>query len=214
MKPALAHRSSSSAMERRPGAGVASTPAARTSRCSRTGSGWAGRCEAPLRAGASPRCGRAPCAARARRARCPATASSPRQHPDLMEWDYGDYEGKTSKEIRAEAPDWSLWKARTARWRDGGTDRRPSGPGDRRGAAGARQRAALLARPSAWSARGALAGIASHRGAPVRAEHCVHQRARLGWSSAAAGELERHHPPARGMSLRARGLVSEGRSAR
>lgn len=33
-----------------------------------------------------------------------------REHPDLMEWDYGDYEGKTSKEIRAEAPDWSIWK--------------------------------------------------------------------------------------------------------
>ncbi|MFL5343143.1 MAG: histidine phosphatase family protein [Hyalangium sp.] len=31
-------------------------------------------------------------------------------NPDLMEWDYGDYEGKTSKEIRAEAPDWKLWK--------------------------------------------------------------------------------------------------------
>lgn len=30
--------------------------------------------------------------------------------PDLMEWDYGAYEGKTSKEIRAEAPDWTLWK--------------------------------------------------------------------------------------------------------
>lgn len=33
-----------------------------------------------------------------------------REHPDLMEWDYGDYEGKTSKEIRSEAPDWSIWK--------------------------------------------------------------------------------------------------------
>lgn len=31
-------------------------------------------------------------------------------NPDLMEWDYGDYEGRTSKEIHAEAPDWKLWK--------------------------------------------------------------------------------------------------------
>ena len=31
-------------------------------------------------------------------------------NPDLMEWDYGDYEGKTSKEIHAEVPDWKLWK--------------------------------------------------------------------------------------------------------
>ena len=30
--------------------------------------------------------------------------------PDLMEWDYGSYEGKTSKEILASRPDWSLWK--------------------------------------------------------------------------------------------------------
>lgn len=28
---------------------------------------------------------------------------------DLAEWAYGDYEGRTSEEIRAEAPDWSLW---------------------------------------------------------------------------------------------------------
>ena len=33
-----------------------------------------------------------------------------RPEPDLMEWDYGEYEGKTSKEIREKAPDWSLWK--------------------------------------------------------------------------------------------------------
>lgn len=30
--------------------------------------------------------------------------------PDLMEWDYGAYEGKTSQEIRAQAPGWKLWK--------------------------------------------------------------------------------------------------------
>jgi probable phosphoglycerate mutase len=35
--------------------------------------------------------------------------------PDLMEWDYGTYDGKTSKQIRAARPDWSLW-------RDGGPD--------------------------------------------------------------------------------------------
>jgi broad specificity phosphatase PhoE len=28
---------------------------------------------------------------------------------DLMEWDYGDYEGRTSKEIQAERPDWHLF---------------------------------------------------------------------------------------------------------
>jgi broad specificity phosphatase PhoE len=29
---------------------------------------------------------------------------------DLVEVDYGDYEGKTSAEIREERPDWSLWR--------------------------------------------------------------------------------------------------------
>ncbi|HWZ51421.1 MAG TPA: histidine phosphatase family protein [Granulicella sp.] len=28
----------------------------------------------------------------------------------LKEWDYGIYEGKTTKEIRAEQPGWSVWK--------------------------------------------------------------------------------------------------------
>src|ERR1700728_4089110 len=29
--------------------------------------------------------------------------------PDLMEWDYGDYEGIASREIREERPNWTLW---------------------------------------------------------------------------------------------------------
>jgi probable phosphoglycerate mutase len=28
---------------------------------------------------------------------------------DLVEWDYGDYEGRTTPDIRAERPGWSLW---------------------------------------------------------------------------------------------------------
>ena len=30
-------------------------------------------------------------------------------HPDLREWDYGDYEGITTKEIRQTVPAWSVW---------------------------------------------------------------------------------------------------------
>lgn len=30
--------------------------------------------------------------------------------PGLEEWDYGTYDGKRSKEIKATAPDWSLWR--------------------------------------------------------------------------------------------------------
>ena len=28
----------------------------------------------------------------------------------LMEWDYGDYEGQTTEEVREERPDWYLWR--------------------------------------------------------------------------------------------------------
>ena len=31
--------------------------------------------------------------------------------PDLMEWDYGADEGRTSAEIRADQPDWTLWRS-------------------------------------------------------------------------------------------------------
>src|SRR5436853_7647347 len=30
--------------------------------------------------------------------------------PDLGEWDYGDYEGRTTAEIRRGVPGWSLWR--------------------------------------------------------------------------------------------------------
>ncbi len=30
--------------------------------------------------------------------------------PDLMEWDYGDYEGLTTPEIRETRPGWNLWE--------------------------------------------------------------------------------------------------------
>jgi probable phosphoglycerate mutase len=35
---------------------------------------------------------------------------SPEMEPDLREWDYGDYEGKTSAEIRAGRPGWILFR--------------------------------------------------------------------------------------------------------
>jgi broad specificity phosphatase PhoE len=30
--------------------------------------------------------------------------------PDLWEWDYGGYEGRTTNEIQAERPGWNLWR--------------------------------------------------------------------------------------------------------
>lgn len=29
--------------------------------------------------------------------------------PDLREWDYGAYEGRTTDEIRSDVPDWTIW---------------------------------------------------------------------------------------------------------
>ncbi len=37
---------------------------------------------------------------------------APELDEDLVEWDYGDYEGKTSEEIRETVPDWTIWTAR------------------------------------------------------------------------------------------------------
>ena len=36
--------------------------------------------------------------------------------PDLGEWDYGEFEGRTTVDIRTEIPDWSVW---TGPWRGG-----------------------------------------------------------------------------------------------
>jgi probable phosphoglycerate mutase len=30
--------------------------------------------------------------------------------PNLLEWNYGDYEGRTTNEIRKDAPNWDLWR--------------------------------------------------------------------------------------------------------
>jgi broad specificity phosphatase PhoE len=49
------------------------------------------------------------------RERAQATAAlaipgcTPDLDPRVAEWDYGDYEGRTSKDIRAERPGWEIW---------------------------------------------------------------------------------------------------------
>jgi broad specificity phosphatase PhoE len=37
-------------------------------------------------------------------------ADQAKQCPDLMEWDYGAYEGRTTADIHLERPTWSLWR--------------------------------------------------------------------------------------------------------
>ncbi|OQW35385.1 MAG: phosphoglycerate mutase [Nitrospira sp. SG-bin1] len=34
---------------------------------------------------------------------------------DLLEWDYGIYEGRTTQEVRSEQPGWSIWTASVAK---------------------------------------------------------------------------------------------------
>lgn len=47
--------------------------------------------------------------ARARETAALAGFERPVLYDALMEWDYGAYEGRTTAEIRAERPGWSLW---------------------------------------------------------------------------------------------------------
>jgi probable phosphoglycerate mutase len=55
-------------------------------------------------------CSPAPCSERAERASWPAFGSVAIVEPDLVEWNYGAYEGRTSAEIHAERPDWDLFR--------------------------------------------------------------------------------------------------------
>jgi probable phosphoglycerate mutase len=38
------------------------------------------------------------------------TGFEPELRDELMEWDYGDYEGRRTAEIREEIPDWTIWR--------------------------------------------------------------------------------------------------------
>jgi broad specificity phosphatase PhoE len=49
-------------------------------------------------------------AQRAVRTAALAGLSGAKQDPDLWEWDYGGYEGRTTAEIRTERPGWYLWR--------------------------------------------------------------------------------------------------------
>ena len=56
---------------------------------------------------------------------------NPKPDPDLWEWDYGGYEGLTTRQIRAERPGWYLW-------RDGVIPGDAAHPGEAVGQVGAR----------------------------------------------------------------------------
>ena len=58
----------------------------------------------------SPRCSPVPCSAPGERVSWPASVPAPRSIADLVEWNYGDYEGKRTADIRKERPDWYLFR--------------------------------------------------------------------------------------------------------
>src|SRR6266581_3561050 len=66
--------------------------------------------------------------------------------PDLWEWDYGGYEGRTTRQIQEARPGWYLW-------RDRGTGRRAGRPGAPPGHAAAGRRRRRAGRPRAHAAR-------------------------------------------------------------
>src|SRR5215475_8738236 len=72
--------------------------------------------------------------------------------PDLAEWDYGGYEGRTTAEIRRERPGWYLW-------RDGVGPGDAGHPGETLALVGARADA-VLARIRAMLADGDVALVA------------------------------------------------------
>ncbi len=39
----------------------------------------------------------------------PVSVTQAEVEPDLAEWDYGEFEGLTTKEIRERIPGWSIW---------------------------------------------------------------------------------------------------------
>ena len=99
--------------------------------------------------------------------------------PDLVEWDYGEYEGLTPEQIREAAPDWLIF-------RDGCPGgEAPEQVGARvdrviaRARGGRGRRRAVRARPRAARARGALARAAGGRRAAFPAGYRHVERARL-----------------------------------
>ncbi|MEV7441657.1 histidine phosphatase family protein [Streptomyces sp. NPDC091204] len=75
--------------------------------------------------------------------------------PDLYEWDYGGYEGITTREIRRTTPDWSLWT-------DGVPPGDPAHPGESPAQVGARADRALARVTPVLGADGGDVVIVAH----------------------------------------------------
>ena len=69
---------------------------------------WPARCRTGWPSARSTWCSPAPARGRCVPPSWPASPTS-RSTTDLVEWDYGDYEGVTTQEIRETVPGWTVW---------------------------------------------------------------------------------------------------------
>ena len=165
---------------------------------------------AARRAASSRSCSPPPAPGRARRRGWPA--SSPEIDPDLAEVDYGDYEGRTTPEIREQRPGWTLWADGSPGGETlaaGGRARRPR---DRPRAGRRRRRRALRPRPHPARARRALDRAAARARRQLRARHRGGLRARLRARDPRDRRLE--HRPRRTLPRDGAGSGAVGRDRR
>ena len=90
---------------------------------------------------------------------------------DLAEWDYGDYEGITTPEIRETVPGWTVWSHPSPRGETAGAGLRAARPRRRPGPGAGWPVRWLRARARAACAHRTLAGAAGRGGPALPARH-------------------------------------------